>query len=747
MAIKKVITVSADTAEAQKEFDLLEKNIQEADDQVVKLERHLLELQKAQSKQGSGSVEYKRLGKEIKKVNLRLKEEKMDLKELKKEKSKNLKITKDQTKATKSQGDSMGLLNKLTGGLAGKMKNAYTSVLTMVKGMNLLRIAVIATGVGALVIAVISLMQAFTRSEKGQDMFAKGMAMIGAVVNQIMDLFAEFGEVLIDAFKNPKEAWESFKKSLQTGWDFIKAQIVDRFQGSWAVLTGNIEAGILKMRIAWNEWTGDAEEAQQLTEELEKVQQKVEEGEAAIKRANQAVADGYKKAADKVKEFVAETEKEIEIAASIADKRAKAHKMERQLLIDTAKDRRKINELRLKAEDREKFSATERIEMLREAQALEDKLAADKIKAKQLVIDALKMEHAMGKTSKESKDELAQLEAELINLDTKKLRGKRLLQTQITTAVNQEKAAKEQEIADEEAAIEKKKELLQGFEDFKKSLKQAEANTQEEKFALELEKIDEEFLILQEKALEQRELGLMTDQEWFDYVAQIDEANEIALTEADAKHQKIRADQSKKAEKKILNDKINTMQEEENLRQEKMAQANNFFQGMQALSELAGKKGKAFAIAQIVVEQVSSVSRIISNLGIANAKAVASSPNTAGQPMVAINTVMAVANIAKGLSSAKKAISNLKSKKKSVSGSAGAAATGGGRSVASTGGAETSTALAQQPTFSTVGQSGTNQIAEALGQGQPPIQAYVVAQDVTTAQSLEHNIISSASIG
>ncbi len=746
MAIKKVITVSADTKEAQKEFDLLEKNIQEADDQVVKLERHLLELQKAQSKQGSGSVEYKRLGKEIKKVSLRLKEEKMDLKELKKEKSKNLKITKDQTKATKSQGDSMGLLNKLTGGLAGKMKNAYTSVLTMVKGMNLLRIAVIATGVGALVIAVISLMQAFTRSEKGQDMFAKGMAMIGAVVNQIMDLFADFGEVLIDAFKNPKEAWESFKKSLETGWDFIKAQIVDRFQGSWAVLTGNIEAGILKMRIAWNEWTGDAEEAQQLTEELEKVQQKVEEGEEAIKRANQAVADGYKKAVDKVKEFVAETEKEIEIAASIADKRAKAHKMERQLLIDTATDRRKINELRLKAEDREKFSATERIEMLREAQALEDKLAADKIKAKQLVIDALKMEHAMGKTSKQSKDELAQLEAELIDLDTKKLRGKRLLQTQITTALNQEKAAKEEEIANEEAVIEKKKELLQGFEDFKKSLREAEVNTQAEEFAMELENIDEKFLILQEKALEQREAGLLTDEEWFQYVSQIDQAHTDALEDADRKHKKILFDQGVKADKDALDEKIKIMQEEENLRQKKMRGALNFFQGMQAISELAGKKGRAFAIAAIITEQAMSISKIISNLGQANLAAVASvPPYQMGQPMVALNTIMAVANIAKGLSQAKKSISNIRSKKKTPAGPP--PITQMRASVPSAVTAPTNNALVEQPSFSTVGQSGTNQIAEALGQEQPPVQAYVVAQDVTTAQSLEHNIISSASIG
>ena len=50
-----------------------------------------------------------------------------------------------------------------------------------------------------------------------------------------------------------------------------------------------------------------------------------------------------------------------------------------------------------------------------------------------------------------------------------------------------------------------------------------------------------------------------------------------------------------------------------------------------------------------------------------------------------------------------------------------------------------SSAPAQAPAFNIVGQGGTNQIASALGeQQQTPIQAFVVSQDVTTAQSLEN---------
>lgn len=53
----------------------------------------------------------------------------------------------------------------------------------------------------------------------------------------------------------------------------------------------------------------------------------------------------------------------------------------------------------------------------------------------------------------------------------------------------------------------------------------------------------------------------------------------------------------------------------------------------------------------------------------------------------------------------------------------------------------------QPPAFNIVGASGTNQLAETIaGQQQQPVKAYVVSQDVTTAQSLERNIVQGASI-
>ena len=51
------------------------------------------------------------------------------------------------------------------------------------------------------------------------------------------------------------------------------------------------------------------------------------------------------------------------------------------------------------------------------------------------------------------------------------------------------------------------------------------------------------------------------------------------------------------------------------------------------------------------------------------------------------------------------------------------------------------------PDVNTVGASGINQLADAIGeQSQQPVQAFVVSNDVTTAQGLERNIVDGASI-
>ena len=74
------------------------------------------------------------------------------------------------------------------------------------------------------------------------------------------------------------------------------------------------------------------------------------------------------------------------------------------------------------------------------------------------------------------------------------------------------------------------------------------------------------------------------------------------------------------------------------------------------------------------------------------------------------------------------------------------APTGGGGDIASPQ-AAISGASSLPPDLTSVGGSGVNQIADVIGQqNQQPIQTFVVASDVTTAQSLDRNIIDGATL-
>lgn len=147
------------------------------------------------------------------------------------------------------------------------------------------------------------------------------------------------------------------------------------------------------------------------------------------------------------------------------------------------------------------------------------------------------------------------------------------------------------------------------------------------------------------------------------------------------------------------------------------------------------KVAKALAIADVVRTAAQSVASTIASTGKANAAAVAASPLTGGMPFVAINTVKAALSIGSTIASATKAIGSINSEGKSAPSASTPASGGGG------GGAAPA-----PPQFNVVGGSTANQLATTLG-SQQPVQAFVVANQVTSQQSMDRNIVNNASIG
>ena len=137
------------------------------------------------------------------------------------------------------------------------------------------------------------------------------------------------------------------------------------------------------------------------------------------------------------------------------------------------------------------------------------------------------------------------------------------------------------------------------------------------------------------------------------------------------------------------------------------------------LASIVGKSskfGKAIAIVQAVRDTFAGAN-----------KALSASPPP-------FNFIAAAAVTAAGIANVKSILST-----KDPAPPAGLGATSGG-DVAPP-------AIPTPPTFNTVGASDTNQLATAIGnQSQTPVKAFVVSSDVTTAQSLDRNIVEGATI-
>ena len=397
----------------------------------------------------------------------------------------NVKNEKQQKKVTaslKSSKSATDNLNKATGGFLEKLKLLAGNPIVLI--------------ITALVGALTLLQKAFVSSEEGQDKWAKGMAVIGTVVGNVMDLFHDFANVVVDAIAEPGKAWDGFVEKLQQGYNFIKQQVIDRFLGSWNVLSGNFQSGVLKMRIAWNEFTGDAEEAQSLTDELEKVNDKIAEGAELLKNANGEIVALYNDAKQAVSDFIAEQEKEIVQAQKIADKRALADRVERDLIVSRAKANRDRAAALEKAVDKENYSTQERIKFLKEAGEIEEEITEKELAAARLRLAAKAEENTLSQSTKQDLKEEAELRAKIIDLETAKLKKQRAVTAQ-TQAVLAEQKAKNAADKAKQDAIDKKKEE----DDEKTRLKNLDNASIDRQSQIEIDELEIE---------RKKELGLRT---------------------------------------------------------------------------------------------------------------------------------------------------------------------------------------------------------------------------------------------
>jgi hypothetical protein len=639
------------------------------------------------------------------------------------------KSTKKATGATVAFG---GALTKLTGGATAAFVAMKAGLVSTIAGFKTLKVAVMSSGIGLLAVAIISVIQAFKRSEKGQQKFRKMMMVLGAVTDIFMDSLAKLGMMIIEVFESPMKVIRPVINLLTS----FKDTLIDVFTSPLKYLTQLKDAIVENITMRFEALMASAGFLGEALSELfaGNFRAAMRAGGKAVSKLGDAVTgveDSFQRlekatisARFAMMKGIISTEqyrKVLDSAADAADKLSEAEVLGRDLIIKRAEADRDRADLLEKSVNKELFTVKQRIEFLKEAAALEEEITNQEIEAARLRLEAhqLEMEGTLDTTEALQKE--AELKAELIQLETARLTKQKEVTSQIV-AFNAEAKAENDALIAEAKAEEKERtdEFLAnnvyvfgvGFmpkDQYDQMLADAKQREKEEADRqAQIRKTEEEF----------REKNL---QDTFDLESQrLENEKKKKLAELDL----LKATEKEKEEViKFYDNRITDAkkkeEEQRNKNQEEILQ-----QGIANVISIVGansKFGKGIAAANAIRDTFAGANKALAQGGI-------------------FGFISAAAIIASGLKNVKTILGT-----EDPAPPAGIKSSGGTSEPAIN--VPSASAPSLPPQFDTVGASGTNQLAQLLGGEQAPVRAFVVSGDVSTAQEMDRNIVSSASLG
>ena len=421
-------------------------------------------------------------------------------------------LTDDINEAGAAGTAAFGTMDKALGGLPSKLKAGIAGVKGMVIGMKTLRGAVMATGIGALVIAVTSLVAYFKRTERGAQQLRVITATLGAVMDKLMDSVIGVGEFLFEAFSNPRETIQGLANDIQTfviekvnqlmeGLGLLGKAIKQAFEGDFSAAAATAAEGLTKV--------GDS-----------------------VLALNPATAVLYQ-VADSVAEVAVEANKAAKAAGALEKRMNALIVAEREHLTVRAQTNKVIAENRLLVED-ETMSYDDRIAALDKAIAAELSAVDQELKMAEERAEILRKQADLAESDEETKQAVAEAEARVIEIETRSLKQRKRLEGERQTLILQRTTEAEAAAA---AIIKAEEEIEKALRE--SALKREDAQTQE------IEKERARFEALIEKAGENAEL-----------VAELKEAERLALLDIDAKYDalELEAEQKKEEEAKKIRD-------------------------------------------------------------------------------------------------------------------------------------------------------------------------------------------------
>ncbi len=568
------------------------------------------------------------------------------------------------------------------GGVGGAAGKSKKGLSSMGKGFRALGTAMKGMGIGAVIALFTGLAAALAKNQKVMDA-------VSIIMGTVSQIFTEVGNILVKVFENVTANSERFD-ALGKVMSGIMTLVITPFKLSFLAIKGAITGA----QLAWEQsfFGGkDPEKIKLLTADLKDIKnQIITAGEEAV-YAGSSIVKNFGESISEVASIASEVVNEVsEINVAAIHESVKANvQLSKSAEAAMIRNQGLIEQYDRQAEQQRQIRDNDLINIddriAANNQLLETLLEQEKLMLKNAKLGVAAAASAY-KLSGLEEDKLAMLSAqnEVLAIEAQ-IEG--FLSEQKSNAISLEKEKMELELSNAEATAIR--------QDNERKFNAEMKNDEIERINLMLENLEIE------KKIETERLKTKRDSYQEGTQAFIDANNELLDYEQESSQQQA------KLEKELDDGK-----------------KNRFKKMMGDIVSIVGansKFGKAIAIVQALQDTYAGANKALAQGGI-------------------FGFIGAAAVIAGGIANVKQ-IAGTKTPKPPAS--LNARDTGG----------ETATPAVSAPAvpslppqFNTVGASGTNQLADLLG-NQPPVQAFVVSGDVTTAQELDRNIITSASIG
>jgi hypothetical protein len=193
--------------------------------------------------------------------------------------------------------DAIGSASKALNFLGQSFKGAAVSSNVLSISLKVLKFALIATGIGAIVVVLGSLISYFTKSGEGVDKFARILAQLKSIVNNVTDRLAIFGKGVYEIMTGKfKQGWQDMTGAFKGMGDEIKedwkatgalADAEDKLEDREIALINSLEerrAKAAELRLLAKETIGDEQKKLSLIEQAEALYKSVYGDQLSVER-------------------------------------------------------------------------------------------------------------------------------------------------------------------------------------------------------------------------------------------------------------------------------------------------------------------------------------------------------------------------------------------------------------------------------------------------------------------------------